>query len=261
MRPWHFEHRVRSDLRQRRWLRLHASLIGALTLAVAWATSHWLLLASVERLSLRYGLSFAVAYMALITLLYLWARWLLSRREAELEVPQGDGASGFSGGPNARSDPSPFEPGGGGDFGGGGASGHFDGAADALGEGAAKGAGEPAGATAEVLGAADEAAVVLIPLAVVLALAASLGALLGFAVFGLFGVEVLLGVAVEIAFASLGGALAFKAQREGWLAAALRRTAGPAFVMLVAVVGLGAALDHWLPQARSLPHAIQLLRD
>jgi hypothetical protein len=123
-----------------------------------------------------------------------------------------------------------------------------------------KGAGELAGAAAEVVGAADEAAIVLIPLAVVLAGAAALGALLGFAVFGHFGVEVLLGVAVEIAFASLGGALAFKAQREGWLAAALRRTAGPALVMLVAVVALGAALDHWMPQARSLPHALRLLR-
>ena len=97
-------------------------------------------------------------------------------------------------------------------------------------------------------------------LAVVLAAAAALGALFGFAVFGLFGVEVLLGVAVEIAFASLGGALAWKARREGWLSAALRRTAAPAVVVLIAVMALGAAIDHWLPQARSLPHAVQLLR-
>jgi hypothetical protein len=48
---------------------------------------------------------------------------------------------------------------------------------------------------------------------------------LGFA--GLFGVEVLIGVAVEIAFASAGGALALKAQREGWLGHAVRRTLGP----------------------------------
>jgi hypothetical protein len=250
MKPWHFERRVRHDLRQRRWLRLHAGLIGASTLAVAWVTSHGLLLASMDRLALRYGLAFTVAYLSLMGLLYLWARWLLSRHEGELDAPQIDG--GGSGGPGVRADPAAFESGGGGDFG--------DGGGEALGEGTAKGAGELAGAAAEVVGAADEAAIVLIPLALVLALAVALGTLFGFAVFGLFGVEVLLGVAVEIAFASLGGALAFKAQREGWLAAALRRTAGPAVVMLIAVVALGAALDHWLPQARSLPHAIQLLR-
>ena len=107
---------------------------------------------------------------------------------------------------------------------------------------------------------ADEAAIVLIPLALLLAVAAALGMLLGFAVVGLFGAEVLLGVAVELAFASLGGALAFKAQREGWLSAAVRRTAGPASAALCLLVLAGAAIDFWLPEARTLPHAVRLLR-
>lgn len=259
MKQWHFERRVRDDLRRRRWLRLHATLIATLTFAAAWATSHGLMLANIDRLALRYALAFAVAYLVLMGLLYLWAKWLVSRRQAEIDGPQVDGGGG-SGGSGARHDPSAFEPGGGGDFGGGGASGSFDGVGEAIGEGVGHGAGEVVGATAEVLGAADEAAIVLIPLAVVIAAAAALAAVLGFAVFGLFGVEVLLGVAVEIAFASLGGALAFKAQREGWLGAALRRTALPAIMILVGLVGLGAAVDHWLPQARSLPHAVRLLR-
>ena len=257
MKPWHFERHVRDDLRRRRWLRLHASLIGALTLAAAWATSNGLMVAHIERLSLRYGLAFGVAYLALMGLLYLWARWLISRREAELDVPQIDGGGGGSG---VRHEPDPFQSGGGGDFGGGGSSGSFDGVGEVIGEGVSQSAGKAVGTVAEVVGAADEGAVVLIPLAVLLAAAAALGALLGFAVFGLFGVEVLLGVAVEIAFASFGGALAFKAQREGWLGMALRRTAVPAMVALLGVVALGAAIDHWLPQARSLPHALQLLR-
>ena len=257
MKPWHFERRVRVDLQRRRWLRLHAIAIATLTMAVAWASSHGLMLASLDRLSLRYGLSFAVAYLALMGLLYLWSHWLLSRREADLDLPQIDGPGGSG---SARPDAAPFESGGGGDFGGGGASGHFDAAGEAIGEGLGASAGDLAGVAAEVVAAADEAALVLIPLAVVLAAAAALGALLGFAVFGLFGVEVLLGVAVEIAFASLGGALAFKAQREGWLGTALRRTAIPAAIALSAVVAVGAAVDYWIPQARSLPHAVQLLR-
>ena len=260
MKPWHFERRVRADLQQRRWLRLHAVAIATLTLAVAWASSHGLMLASLDRLWLRYGLSFAVAYLVLMGLLYLWSRWLLSRREAELDLLQLDGPGGSGGSGTARPDAAPFESGGGGDFGGGGASGHFDAAGEAIGEGLGASAGDLSGAAAEVVAAADEAALVLIPLAVVLAAAAALGALLGFAVFGLFGVEVLLSVAVEIAFASLGGALAVKARREGWLGAALRRTAVPAAIALSTVVAVGAAVDHWMPQARSLPHAVQLLR-
>jgi hypothetical protein len=258
LKPWHFERQVRNDLRHRRWLRLHVSLIGALTFAVAWATSHALMLAHVERLSLRYGMAFVACYAALMVLLYVWARWLLSRHEADLDIPQFDG--GGSGGTPAPHGPAPIEPGGGGDFGGGGASGSFDGVGDVIGEGVSQGAGDLVSAAADVVGAADEAAIVLIPLAVVLGAAAALGTLLGFAVFGLFGVEVLLGVAVEIAFASVGGALAFKAQREGWLGAALRHTVGPAAAVLIAVVALGAAVDYWLPQAHSLPHAVRLLR-
>lgn len=253
MKPYHFERRVRRDLQQRRWLRVHATLIATLTLTLAWATTHSLMLAGLDRLALRYGLAFAVAYLALMGLLYLWARWLLSREQADADLLQFDGPGGSpgSGGSGSSSDPAPFESGGGGEFGGGGASAHFD----------APDIGEPLGsAAAEIVGGADEAAIVLIPLAVVVGAAMALGALLGVAVFGLFGVEVLLGVAVEIAFASVGGALAIKAQREGWLRNALRTTAGPAAIALCTVVAVGAAVDHWLPDARSLPHAVQMLR-
>lgn len=257
MKAWQFERHVRTDLRQRRWLRLHASMLAALTLAAAWATSHALMLAGVDRLSLRYGLSFGVAYLVLMALLYLWARWLLSRREADADVPQLDGPSEARCG---QVDSTAIEAGGGGDFGGGGASASYDVSGDPVGEGIGSGAGDIAGAAAETVGHADEGALVLIPLALVLAIAAAMGVLLGFAVFGLFGVEVLLGVAVELAFASLGGAVAIKAQREGWLGTALRRTVFPATIALIGVVAVGMAVDRWLPNARSLPHAVQLLR-
>ena len=260
MKPYLFERRVRRDLQQRRWLRVHAALIATLTLGLAWATTHSLMLAGLDRLALRYGLAFAVAYLALMGLLYLWARWLLSRDRAEADLLQIDSPSGTpgSGSSSSCADPTPFQSGGGGDFGGGGASAGFD--APGIGEPLGEGAGHLGSAAAEIVGGADEAAVVLIPLAVVVVAAMALGALLGVAVFGLFGVEVLLGVAVEIAFASVGGALAIKAQREGWLRAALRTTAVPAAIALCAVVAVGAAVDHWLPDARSLPHAVQLLR-
>jgi hypothetical protein len=229
MTPQRFAQRVRNDLRARRWLRWHCSLIGLLTLLAGWACSHALMRMGTDALWLRWGASFAVAYGVLMLLLYLWARWLLSRDEGDWL----DGDPGLPGGGLC----SPDLPGA-----------------------ITDGAGEAVGGALEIAGAADEGAIVLIPIALLVGIALAIGTVLGFAVFGLFGVEVLLAVAVEIALASVGGALAYKAGAEGWLSAAWRRTAWPAVATLACVVVLGAAIDHWLPQARSLPHALRLLR-
>ena len=113
--------------------------------------------------------------------------------------------------------------------------------------------------TVEALGSADEGIVVVVPLALAVGAAVLLGTGLGFVVFGLFGVEVLLGVVVEIAFASVGGALAYKARREGWLVYALRRTAWPMAGVLVCALLLGLAMQHWLPAAATLPQALRML--
>lgn len=107
-----------------------------------------------------------------------------------------------------------------------------------------------ASAAAETVGSADEGAVVLVPVALVIGVAVALATVLGFAVFGLFGVEVLIGVAVEIAFASAGGALALKTQREGWLGHAVRRTIGPMPVALAITVLTGLAIGHWRQSRR-----------
>jgi hypothetical protein len=244
---------VRADLVRRRWLRLHAACIALLTLLTAWGVSHALRSLGVDRLSLRYALAFAAGYGAMLGLLYLWARWLLSRDEggdgldANIEIDLAQRPSVDDALPG-------IEAGGGGDFGGGGAGGSFD-----MPDAVAEPAGKVAEGALEALGS-DEGIVVVIPLLLVLALAAALAGVLGLTVFGLFGVEVLIGVAIEIALASVGGALAYKAQREGWLGFAWRRTRASAAALLVALVLVGAAVDHWMPQARSVPHALQLWR-
>jgi hypothetical protein len=252
--PQRFAQRVRDDLRARRWLRWHCSLIGSVTLLAAWACSHTLMRLGSEALWLRYGIAFSTAYAVLLLLLYLWARWLLSRDEGEgLQIDGGGGGASRPGaGSDCTLDAPVFRSGGGGDFGGAGGGGSFDAPG-------VDGAGEAAGSMFEAAGAADEGAVVLIPLALVVGVALALGTVLGFVVFGLFGVEVLLAVAVEVALASVGGALAYKAGAEGWLGAAWRRTRTAALIALVALVTLGAAIDHWMPEARSLPHAVRLL--
>jgi hypothetical protein len=257
MTPQRFAQRVRNDLRTRRWLRWHCSLIGLFTLLAGWACSHALMHAGADALWLRYGTSFAVAYGVLMLLLYLWARWLLSRDEADWLQIDGGGSGGGSGS-RSGGDLSSMKSGGGGDFGGAGSGGSFE--APDLPGAITDGAGEAVGGALEMAGAADEGAIVLVPIALLIGIALAIGSVLGFAVFGLFGVEVLLAVAVEIAMASVGGAIAYKAGAEGWLTAAWRRTFWPAVAALACVVVLGAAIDHWLPQARSLPHALRLLR-
>lgn len=244
--PRTFEHQTRADVRARRWLRLHVFLVGMLTLLSCAALSYLLMRLGMAHMGARFVLSLAGAYAVYLGLLYLWGRWLLSHDEGSFDVPDMGSGPGSS---NDTASACSFESGSGGDFGGGGAGASFDGdsAADAL------------SGTVEALGCADEGAVVVVPLALAVGAAVLLGAGLGFVVFGLFGVEVLLGVVVEIAFASVGGALAYKARREGWLMYALRRTVWPMAAALVCALLLGLAMQRWLPAAATLPQALRML--
>lgn len=228
-----FERRVRADLLRRRWLRVHAFGLGLLCFLASWALSTALTRAGVAGLALRWPLALAGAYLVFLGLLWLWCRWLLSRSEADGDWPLDAADAAFSG------------------RGGGGGVECGDSGLEM---------GDLAEGALNVAGAADEGAVVVVPLAVVVGIALLIATGLSVAVFGLFGVEVLLGVAVEIAFAATGGALAFRARREGWLLHATGRTWRPMLALIVVVALLGAVIDHWLPQAGSLPQAIRLLR-
>lgn len=227
-----FERQVRADLQRRRWLRIHSFLLGLLCFLACWAISAALMRAGVAGLALRWSLALAGGYLVFLGLLWLWCRWLLSRGEADGDWPLDAADAAFSGrgGGGVECGDSGLEMGD-------------------LAEGALNAA-----------GAADEGAAVVVPLAVVIGIAVLIATGLSVAVFGLFGVEVLLGVAVEIAFAAAGGALAFRARREGWLLHATGRTWRPMLALIVVAALLGAVIDHWLPQAGSLPQAIRLLR-
>lgn len=263
-----FVHDTRQRLQRERWLRLHVLLIALLTLGGLMAAGALLRVLGVEALGLRYAIALPLSYCFYLALLRLWAGYLLGRESQAsadgpdvldalelLPTPRGAGGTGAT---------VPMRAGGGGDFGGGGASASFevDEVLDA-GTGLGEAAGEIAGQTAKLGAAAldsDEGAVVAVPLLVVLAIGALLMALLGLGVFALFGVDVLLAVVLELGLAGLAGGFAWRRQREGWLRRALSHTWKPALAMLVLGVALGLLLDHWLPQADSLPHALRLLR-
>jgi hypothetical protein len=255
--PRRFEQDTVQDLRARRWLRLHVLMIGALSLALCWAVSRGLAAAGVDSLAWRPLLALWLSYPLYLGLLALWARGLLSRDEASGDVDPSvlvDAADALVNAPGSM-----FRSGGGGNFGGAGASADFDAACNAPVEVMGESVSQVVGKTVEGAFEADEAAVVAVPLAVVVGLALGLAFGLGLVAFGLFGVEVLLGVAVEIAFASVGGALAWRARREGWLRHALRRTVVPMLALSLVTAAVGGALHHWAPQARTIPQALQLL--
>ena len=89
---------------------------------------------------------------------------------------------------------------------------------------AAGGVGDVVGGALEAAGSADEAAVVVVP----------------------------------VAYAS--ARVAVRVVREGWLSAALRLPWKPLLGAVVCAVILGATIDHFVPDAHSLPQAIRLVR-
>lgn len=256
--------RVHDGLRQRHALRLHGWAIGSLTLGVMWAASHAQMLLGVQSLALRYLATLGVGYLVYLLVLRLWAAWLLRRQRGDGDAPGDLGPwpdGDLAGGGCAGGDTAPaMRSGGGGDFGGAGASGHWDAGAVGQGGGLDGGLGDAATGALDAAASADEAAVVVVPVVAIFVLGAALLLGAGALAWLYFGSEVLLAVAVELAFSVASARALMGAQRAGWLGAAWRLTCKPLLGALLCAVALGAALDHWVPQARSLPHAVQMLR-
>ncbi|UXH78654.1 hypothetical protein [Roseateles amylovorans] len=260
---------VRQRLRKMHWLRLHVFLIGLIWLAALMVGGACLRAIGIESLAWRYAVLLPAGYLVYLAVLRLWAGTLL-RRDAD---PSGDALDAVDVADFMASSAShagrpgravPFQSGGGGDFGGGGASGDFSGG-PALADGVslsdvaetAEVTGKTLGAAGDALGSMDEGAVVAVPLLVIVGIAMALSA----GVFALFGVEVLLAVAVEVALAGVAGGMAWRRlSEEGWWRCAIRHTWAGALGLFVVGVLLGAAIDHWIPAADSLPHAWHLIR-
>jgi hypothetical protein len=249
IRRW--ENATRERLRRQNPLWLHGWCIGLVVVLAMWATAHLQMVMGSASLALRYAVTLGVGYLVFLALLRWWAGRLVGERDglegdlADIDLPNLTGSG---------SKPS-ISCGGGGDFGGGGAEGSYDGMADA-----ASSAGDLAKGALEVAADADDAAVVVIPVVAVF-----LGALLvllgvGSLLLLFFGWEVLLTVAVEVAFGYVSARTAWRLAREGWLSAAVRITWKPLLGALACAVLLGALVDHFAPQAQSLPRALKLVR-
>lgn len=251
VRRW--ETTTRDRLRRDNALWLHGWCIGLLVLLAMWASAHLQMVLGSTSLAARYAATLGVGYLVFLGLLRWWAGRLVGERSdfdagldlPDLPLPRGVGFDA----------PREFLSGGGGDFGGGGAEGNFDVLPDA-----ASSIGDVAKGALEVAGDADEGAVVVVPVVVVFLGAVLVLLGLGSLLLLFFGWEVLLTVAVEVAFGYVSARTAVRMAREGWLTAAVRLTWKPLLGALLCAVLLGAIVDRFVPQAHSLPQALKLLR-
>ncbi len=258
VRLW--ESRVQQQLRQRHTFWLHGFCIGLITLGITWGASYVQMRLGIESLALRYLVSLGLGFLGYLLMLRLWADALVQklrgrdkpagRSNWDLDLNWPSGGSGSSGSGSAHMPP--LQPGGGGNFGGGGASGDFSGATDGM--------GDMVGGALDAAGSADEAAVVVIPVVAVFLIGCAVFFGAGSLLLAYFGWETLLAVAVELAFSYASARVAVRVVREGWLSAALRLTWKPLLGAVVCAVILGAAIDHFVPAANSLPQAIKLFK-
>ena len=233
--------RIRRRLEQDSFPRIQMSLIAGLTGAAALLFSFVLLELGVTGMALRYPLALLMAYGVFLVLLWLWLR---TKAEDYVDIPDFSGLV-----PSGSGDCSPAFEGGGGNFGGGGASGSFDGPVSFA---SADSDSSPlAEATSAVGDGADELAIPLI--AVIFAL--------GLALASLYVVY-----AAPMLFAELlvDGALSYALYRRikaadspHWLESAVRRTALPFVLTGVFVSATGAAMAAYAPGAHSIGQVMQ----
>lgn len=250
-----------STLQKKHWLRLHGLCMGLLVLLVMWAVTAALLHSGVTSMALRYAISLGVGYAVYLLVLRLWAAYLVRNAYARKRDDNAvDGLDVLNPTPDLHlGDVTPdFSSGGGGNFGGGGASGDWADVDLASAASDASGSWTGAADVADIGG--DEAGIIIVPILAVFA-----GLLLAFFGFGAllwlyFGVDVLLTVAVELAFSMMTARALVRVERAGWLASAVRLTWKPLLGALVCAVALGALADWWVPEATTLREVIAHIR-
>lgn len=228
------------SLQKRYSLRWHGLLIGSFTLLLMWCAAHLQRVLGVDTLALRYLVTLSMGYLGYLLVLRWWAARLVRQRA------QADGGDSLADGLDLMPD-IPWPRGS-----GGGASGDLGGDSSAL--------GDLAGGAADAIGSADEGAVVVVPVVAIFLIGAALILGAGSLAMLFFGWDVLLTVAVELAFSVATARAAIGVEREGWLTAAVRLTWKPLLGALVCAVALGAAIDHFLPDVQSLPQAVRVLQ-
>ena len=243
--------RTRARLLRHGFPRVQMFILVSLTGLAGLLASFLMLLAGVETMALRYVLAMGVAYAVFMLLLWLWLRTRADDYGDLIELTNVDGGIG----PSAAKT-SPDFSGGAGSFDGGGASADVDFSSDGLtGDG---GVSELLSGPAEAVASADEGA---IPLAVLLMVVALALGVVGMALSSLFVVWSAPMLFAEITVDALLSAGLYRRLRHlearTWLHTALRRTIVP-FVLTTLVMGAaGLGMQHYAPEARSIGQVIK----
>ncbi|AGU47418.1 putative transmembrane protein [Variovorax paradoxus B4] len=231
VRLW--ETQLERDLHRNYSLRTHGILIGTFTLLLMWGVSALQMhVLGVQSLAVRYLLTLGVGYLGYLLVLRWWARRLVENR-ADFNVDAGDVVDAGEFALDAGGSPGS----------GAGGSALSDAASGAL----------------DVAGAADEGAVIVVPVVAIFLVCVAIVLGAGSLVLLYFSWDALLAVAVEVAFSYVSARAAVRVAREGWLMAAVRLTWKPLLGAVACAVILGAVLDHFMPQVNSLPEAVRVL--
>lgn len=230
------------------------AIIVALTGAVGFITSYILLSTGFTVMWERYLLSTIVSYFAFVIFLWIWLR---SKREDYIDIP--DLSGNIS--PDYECAASDFS-GNGGEFGGGGASSSFDdyagdfggGDVSRSGSGSAFGENTSIGDSLEAAGQADEFAVPLLIIVVLIAVSTALAIIF----FGIINSAP--GLFAEIMLDALLSTGLYrrlrKIEQRNWLQTAVKRTILPFIITACLVASAGWFLQRQNPTANTLWQAI-----
>ncbi|MDH5178035.1 MAG: hypothetical protein OEZ39_19065 [Gammaproteobacteria bacterium] len=241
--------RVRKRLERESYPRLQMLFLVTLTGAAGFFASFVMLKLGLTEMWFRYALAVGIAWLVFLFLLWLWLRTKEEDYADFLEPADPDlfGSLGRSSGGSGGYD------GGGGSAGGGGASGGYD-AVVADGGVAESPSMLESGPAAEVLGSAGDADELAVPLLVIALLLVIL----------LSGIYVIYTAPVLFAELMVDGVIAAGLYRRirgleyrHWLQTALRRTALPFLMTALLAAAIGWGLSAYVPDAHSLGEVLR----
>lgn len=235
------------------YLRLHMTLIIALTFLAGMAATNVLMWLRANPLALRYGLTVTAAYLVFLALIRLWL-WYIGIRTVRRSGSTGvdltsDGLGvananfgGFMSGGGGV--PSGVEAGGG-RFGGGGASGSW-------GKGASSSSGSGHGA-GSLFDFGDDSGAIALIIAIVVAVIVA-------AVAALYVIYTAPAILSEVAFQGVLAAAMARRTRQmsnsGWAGAVFRKTFWAFAAIMLVAIATGAIANHICPQAITLRQAL-----
>jgi hypothetical protein len=240
--------RMRHELVRDGFPRLQMLLLVTLTGASGLLVSYLLLHAGLVAMWLRYLAAFGVAYLVFLFCLWLWL-WLRTRPD-DYDIPDPSDLPSSGGGSGSADT---CYGGGGGQFGGGGASGSFgapagDSSIDIplsadLGD-------SPVGDALDVVSGADEAA---LPLLAVLLVLAVIGTIVFSSMYLVYSAPTLF---AELLVDGVLSASLYRRLRgletPHWLETAVRRSAWPFFLSALLVSAAGWGMARYAPEAHSI---------